>query len=184
MSTRPTSTIPALALPALLGLAIVLGTASSARAYERQVGLFVGAGYTGIATNTPYPPHAVAASVGVGVGLGDVWELRARLDYAYHPTAMNRIGGSVDLVYLVDVLTVVPYLGVSVGGSVSILDASLALGDVRGDFLAGGLGGLDVILGREWTVGAEVRVTVAVTDFDRAGLSITGLLRAQALFEI
>lgn len=184
MSSGSPSPLTALALSAATSAAIVLGTASGAQAYERQVGVFVGAGYTGIATNTPYPPHALALSAGVGVGLGDVWELRAHADYALHPTQLHRISGSVDLVYLIDVLTAVPYLGVSVGGAVSLLDASLALGDARGDFLAGGLAGLDFLLGREWTLGAELRVTVDVTDFDRAGLLITGLFRAQALFEI
>jgi hypothetical protein len=165
-------------------MASVMTSASTAQAYERQLGVFVGAGYTGIATTTPYPPHAVAASVGVGVGLSDVWEIRGHVDYGFHVAAMHRLGLGVDLVYLVDVLSVVPYLGVSVSGALALLDPSLAMGEVRGDFLAGGLAGLDVLLGREWTIGVEVRVNVGVTDFDRAGLLITGLCRAQALFEI
>lgn len=172
------------AVLATLVFGTALTTTAPALAYERQLGVYVGAGYTGIATSTPYPPHAVAASVGVGIGLGDVWELRAHLDYGFHVDAMHRVGGSVDLVYVLDVLTVVPYLGVSVGGVVSILDRSLMLGEARGDFLAGGLAGIDVLLDREWTVGAEVRVNVGVTDFDRAGLLVTGLARAQVLFEI
>lgn len=155
-----------------------------ARAYDRQLGLFAGAGYTGIVGDTPYPPHAVHGSVGVGVGLSDVWELRGRVDYAFHPSALHRLGASVDLVYLVDVLSVVPYLGLSAGGLISILDASLMLESVRGDFVAGGVLGLDVLLGREWTVGVEVRPTVVITDLDREPLMITGLVRAQALFEI
>lgn len=155
-----------------------------ARAYDRQLGLFVSAGYTGIVGDTPYPPHAIHGGVGVGVGLSDVWELRGRIDYAFHPSALHRVGASVDLVYLVDVLSAVPYLGVSVGGLVSVLDASLMLEAVRGDFVAGGVLGLDVLLGREWTIGVEVRPVVVVTDFEREPLVITGLVRAQALFEI
>jgi hypothetical protein len=162
-----------------------LGTAAtSARAYDRQLGLFVGAGYTGIVGDTPYPPHAVAASVGVGLGLGDVWELRLRADYAAHVGSMHRVTGSFDVVYLVDVLSAVPYLGLSAGGAVSILDASLALGDVRGDLVLGGLLGLDVLIGREWTVGGEVRFAWVVTDFAREPMQLTGLVRAQLLFEI
>ena len=178
------SSMSPLVLVLAITVASVAAPLSTAHAYERQLGVFVGAGYTGIATSTPYPPHAVTASVGVGVGLGDVWELRGHLDYGFHVSAMHRLGLGVDLVYLVDVLSVVPYLGVSVSGALSLLDPSLAMGDLRGDFLAGGLAGLDVLIGREWTIGAEVRINVGVTDFDRAGLLITGLCRAQALFEI
>lgn len=176
-------------IPCLVGPLVVLGLTclgpvSSAAAYDRQLGVFVGAGYTGIATSTPYPPHAVHAGVGVGVGLGDVWELRVRADYGLHVATMHRLSTSVDLVYLLDVLSVVPYLGVSVGGAISIFDRSLGVGDLGGDFLAGALLGLDVLLDRQWTLGGEARVTVGVADFDRAGLLVTGLLRAQALFEL
>jgi hypothetical protein len=171
-------------LVALVGLASTFVAAAPARAYDRQVGLFLGAGYTGIVGDTPYPPHAVAASFGVGFGLGDVWELRVRADYAAHVATMHRVTGSVDVVYLVDVLSAVPYLGLSAGGAVSILDPSLALGDVQGDLVLGGLLGLDVLIGREWTVGGEVRFAWVVTDFAREPMQLTGLLRAQMLFEI
>jgi hypothetical protein len=97
---------------------------------------------------------------------------------------MHRVTGSFDVVYLVDVLSAVPYLGLSAGGAVSILDASLALGDVRGDLVLGGLLGLDVLIGREWTVGGEVRFAWVVTDFAREPMQLTGLVRAQLLFEI
>ena len=192
MLRRPTRTLRARVRESLgsaptlgaLSCVAVLAASASARAYDRQAGLFVGAGYTGIVGDTPYPPHAVAASVGAGFGLGDTWELRVRADYAAHLASMHRISAAVDVVYLVDVLSVVPYLGLSAGGSVSVLDASLALEALRGDLLLGGLVGLDVLIGREWTVGAEVRFAWAVTDFDREPMQLTGLARAQYLFEI
>jgi hypothetical protein len=178
---------PPRALACLLvgaGVSAVVGVPALAHAYDRQVGLSLGAGYTGIVGDTPYPPHAVAASLGVGFGLGDVWELRVRADYAAHIPSMHRVAGAVDVVYLVDVLSAVPYLGLSVGGAVTILDSSLMLETVRGDLLLGGLAGLDVLIGREWTVGGEVRFAWAVTDFDREPMQLTGLVRAQILFEI
>jgi hypothetical protein len=168
----------------MVSLGCVLGGVPSASAYDRQAGLSLGAGYTGIVGDTPYPPHAVAASLGVGFGLVDTWELRLRADYAAHLSSMHRVTGSADVVYLVDVLSVVPYLGLSLGGAVTILDASLGLGDVRGDLVLGGLLGLDVLIGREWTVGGEVRFAWVVTDFEREPMQLTGLLRAQILFEI
>jgi hypothetical protein len=155
-----------------------------ALAYERQVGVWAAAGYTGIVGDTPLPPHAVHAGVGVGVGLGDTWELRGRLDYAFHVSTAHRASASVDLVYVVDVLSVVPYLGLGVGGALAALDPSLGRGELRGDFLAGAILGLDVLLGREWTVGVEIRPTFVVTDFDAEPLVLTALVRGQALFEI
>ncbi|MBX7194598.1 MAG: hypothetical protein K1X94_21265 [Sandaracinaceae bacterium] len=174
--------------PAVMGLVLtglaLMGLVPSAHAYDRQVGLFATAGYTGIVGDTPYPPHAVTAGLGVGFGLDDVWELRVRTDYAAHVPNVHRMSLSADLVYLVDVLSAVPYLGISAGGALSVLDASLGLGELRGDFLAGALGGLDVLLGREWTLGVELRLAWVLTDFDREPMQITGLARLQALFEL
>lgn len=173
----------------LLGVALVatgLGLARPvpAHAYEDQVGLFATGGYGAIVGDTPYPPHALSLGLGVSVGLGDVWELRGRFDYAHHVSAMNRLTGSVDLVYLVDVLSVVPYVGVSAGGAVSVLPPSFGLGEVRADLIVGAVLGLDVLLGRELTIGVELRPAWALTDFDREPMLLSALLRAQWLLEI
>ncbi len=167
-------------------LACVLALLSppSAHAYDRQIGLALGAGYTGITGNTTLPPHALHVGVGVGVGLGDTWELRVRADYAHHLLQMNRVSGSLDLVYLLDVLSVVPYLGVSVGGAVAVIEPVGAPGLVRGDFLAGAVLGLDVLIGREWTVGVEIRPTFVPTNFGEEPMLLTVLARGQALFEM
>ncbi|MFN9812177.1 MAG: hypothetical protein ACK6CU_21375 [Deltaproteobacteria bacterium] len=169
---------------ALVGAAVVSLSGPPARAYDRQAGIFLDAGYAGIAGDTPYPPHAIAAGLGFGLGLGDTWELRLRADYAAHFSALHRLTGSVDVVYVVDVLSAVPYLGLSAGGALSFLDPSLSLGDLRGDLALGALVGLDVVLGRSWTVGGEARFAWLVTDLARQPLQFTVVVRAQYLFEI
>jgi hypothetical protein len=175
---------PSLALGAVLGGAMLAGMPSSARAYEDQVGLWAVAGYTGIVGDTPMPPHAIHAGVGVGVGLGDTWEIRGRLDYAFHVDAAHRTALSVDLVYVLDVLSVVPYLGVGAGGALTVLSQTLGLGELRGDFLAAVVLGLDVLLDRTWTFGVELRPTFVVTSLDAEPFVLSALARAQILFEI
>ncbi len=171
-----------------LGLALSIALSilpSAARAYEDQLGLFATAGYTGIASDTVYPAHAVTLGAGIGVGLGDTWELRARADYAFHVAAMHRVALSADLVYVVDVLSVVPYLGLSVGGIVSVIDASLpSLEGVRGDLRLGAVLGLDLLLTRELAIGVELRPEWIVTDFDREPFELGAVLRLEGLFEL
>lgn len=169
----------------VVALTVAVASApSTARAYEGQAGLWAAAGYTGIVGNTPLPPHAVHLGVGVGVGLDDTWELRGRLDYGFHMDAAHRAAASVDLVYVLDVLSVVPYLGIGAGGALTVLSPSLGLGDVRGDFVTSVLLGLDVLLDRTWTIGVEIRPTFAVTHFDAEPFALSALARAQVLLEI
>lgn len=186
-SPRPAPSASICALAA--GLAIASLSPGVARAYEDQLGLSVTAGYVGITADTPYPPHALAVGVGVGVGLDDTWELRAHLDYAYHVEGMHRAIASVDLVYLVDVLSVVPYLGLSAGGALSVLEdpllASPLVGDdrVRGDLRLGIVLGLDVLLSREAAIGLELRPGAYVTDFDRSPIELGASIRLTWLLE-
>jgi hypothetical protein len=161
-----------------------LGVPCPARAYEDQVGVWGVAGYTGIVGDTRLPPHAVHLGAGLGVGLGDTWELRGRADYAFHVESTHRIGLAMDLVYVLDVLSVVPYLGIGAGGAITVLPEVLGLGDLRGDFLATVVLGLDVLLDRTWTVGIELRPTFVVTSLDTDPFVLSALARAQVLLEI
>ena len=163
----------------LLGLGLValvaLGRPSVAHAYERQVGLTLELGYS----TTPIgmlPAHGIYVQGGVSVGLGDTWELRARLDYAFHPEPMHRWSAGAELVYLVDIFEVVPYLGVGVAGLVTLTDTL-----ILGDFAVGGVVGLDVLLSREVTLGFVVRPYAVVTSLDYSPLWLEAGARLQFL---
>lgn len=163
----------------LVGLGIValvaLGRPCEARAYERQVGLSLELGYA-ITPIGALPPHGVYAEGGVSVGLGDAWELRGRIAYAYHPAPMHRWAGGVELVYLIDVFEIVPFLGLGVSGIATLNDVV-----VTGDFAANAVVGLDVLLSRDVTLGIEVRPSVLLTSLDTAPLWLEAGARLQWL---
>ena len=176
-------------MQALFRSAAVVIAASSiaarALAYEDQLGVNATLGYTGIIGDTALPPHGLTAGVGVSFGLGDTWEIRGRGDYAYLFSGAHRGALTADLVYLIDILSVVPYLGLSVGGAITSVDASaLVPAQLLGDLLLGAVVGVDVLLGREWTIGVEVRPHVMVLHLDSEPFDLAAMVRVQHLFEL
>jgi hypothetical protein len=134
-----------------LGLALVPATA---RAYERRLTVGAEVGYASVLIQSALPVHGVTAGAGATLGLSDVWSLRGHLAYALHPADRTLHVGllGVDVVYLVDIVRLVPYFGAGV--------------DVLGTVFNGGAGtdlGLHVSLGaeyfldRDWIVGLEIR---------------------------
>lgn len=164
---------------ALVGLGLValvaLARPAVAHAYEGQVGLSLELGYAAVPTG-PLPSHGAYTELGVGVGLGDTWELRGRVAYAYHPEPMHRWAGGVELVYLIDVFEIVPFLGLGVSGLVTLTDTA-----VIGDFAVNGVVGFDVLLSREVTLGIAVRPSVVVTSLDTTPVWIEAGARVQWL---
>lgn len=158
---------------------------SPALAYEDQLGVTATLGYTGVFGDTSLPPHGATVGVGVSYGLGDTWEIRGRLDYALLFTSAHRGALTADLVYLIDVLSFVPYVGLSVGGAITNVDANaLMTSQLRGDLLIGAVVGGDVMLGREWTIGFEVRPYVMPLHFASEPFDLAALLRVQRLIEL
>ncbi len=165
------------ALPYALGLGLALATLapSPARAYERQIGLTLELGYA-VLPSGPLPPHGAYAELGASVGLSDVWELRVRAGYAYHPEPMHRWVYGAEIVYLVDILEVVPFLGVGVLGVTTLVDPALSA-----DFAVDGVFGLDVLLSREITLGVVVRPNVVLTALDTSPVWLEAGVRLQGL---
>lgn len=166
---------------------VILASAvsSSAFAYEDQLGVTVTLGYSGIFGDTRLPPHGASAGVGISYGLGDTWELRGRADYTFFFTRAHRGALTADLVYLIDVLSFVPYVGLSVGGALSSVDAdALAPSELRGDLVVGAVVGGDIMLDRSWTLGFEIRPYVMPLHFASEPLNLAALLRVQRLIEL
>ena len=155
---------------------LALARPSTARAYERQIGLTLELGYA-VTPTGPLPPHGIYVEGGVSVGLGDTWELRGRLAYAYHPAPMHRWAGGVELVYLIDVFEIVPFLGLGVSGIATLTDLTST-----GDFAGNAVIGLDVVLSREATIGFVVRPSVVFTSLDSSPVWLEAGARLQYLF--
>lgn len=169
---RPLTLVTAAALAGL-------GAPASALAYEDQMGLSVGLG--GEVAMTDPVSGGPGATLTFAYGLGDTFELRVHADYLVHVTdeTAHRVLGAVDLVYLLDILTVVPYFGVSAGGAVTVADRSTV-----GDLVLGAIVGIDFVLSRTFTLGLEVRPYVLPLHFDVESLALAGYARAQWLIEI
>ena len=181
------------AAPTCLAAAIVaaLLSPSAARAYEDQIGLSFGAGYAVVASDNPLPHHGFALQLEGSLGLDDTWEVRVIAGYALHLDAgsLHRVSTGLELVYLIDILELVPFFGLGVDAPVSIWDRE-GTTDAWIDVAGHAVVGLDWLLSREWAIGLEVRPYVLLTSFDDQPprpadpVWITAILRAQMLFEI
>jgi hypothetical protein len=155
---------------------LFLALATPARAYEDQLTVGAGAGYAH-AASSGLPRHGVIFDLSASVGLSPVWSVRARASYALHPAdrplhAML-LGG--DLLYLVDVVELVPYFGAGAGGIARAysddfqLDATLQL-----------VLGLGYLISRELTFELEARPYLIVTELD--GDPFYGAVSASLVF--
>ncbi|MFO0681034.1 MAG: hypothetical protein U0234_03235 [Sandaracinus sp.] len=166
-------------LPALgLGLALLALAPAPARAYDRQLGLSLELGYA-VLPSGPLPPHGAYAEIGAALGLDDVWEIRVRAGYAFHPEPMHRWVYGAEIVYLVDIFEVVPFLGLGVAGITTFQDPTLTA-----DFAVDGVFGLDVMLSREITLGVIVRPNVVLTALDTSPVWLEAGARLQGLFPL
>lgn len=165
--------------------AIAVLLPSPARAYEDRAALSLEAGYAGILSDSPLPDHGFVAGFGVGFGLSDVWELRVDAAYAFHPGTLHRMRGSAEVIYVIDVLTVVPYLGLGVGalGSVSV-PGGVEPTQAWADFTAHAVVGFDVLLDRDWTVGLTVRPIFLLTSLPTDPFYLTITARASYLVDL
>lgn len=162
-----------------------------ARAYEDQFGLAIAGGYAVIPSSDPRSPagtplaqHGFVLQGEASVGLGDTWELRAIGGYAMEigDSPLHRASLGAEIVYLVDILEVVPFLGLGIDAPISVLG-----GEVWADFAGHAVIGLDWLLAREYAIGLEFRPYVLFTALSRTAgdpVWMTAIARFQYLFEI
>lgn len=148
-----------------LGFASLCGALLSARpaaAYEDQATLGLGLGYAHAFGVDPAPGAAVALSG--SLGLGQSWSARALVGYALHPEPERplHVGlAGAELVYLIDVIELVPWLGLGADGVL------WAQGDELGPELAAhAVLGLDYLWSRELTLSLELRPYLLLTELD------------------
>lgn len=140
----------------VFGFLVALFWSSSAAAFEDKVALSAGAGYA--AWPGIDEPHGVALDLQVGVGLGQVWQLRAGGSTALHPSsneALHTPSLRAELVYLVDIVDVVPFAGLGVSGV-----AALGGTDDRIEPAAHVVAGAAYWLSFDWLLELDVRAHV------------------------
>ena len=148
---------------AALAAACVLGAPAGARAYEDQITLGLGIGYANFVARSQPANGAVFDAV-TSVGLSPVWTLRARLAYGLHPAQPPLHVGiaGLELLYLIDVVEVVPYFGIGVDGF-----GHARSGAVDVDAASHAVVGADYLLSRDMAIGLELRPYVLWTALDR-----------------
>lgn len=112
----------------VLGLVTALGWSSSARAFEDKLALGAGAGYA-LAPEAE-AAHGVAIDVQAGLGISEVWQLRAGGTFAEHPHPADELHVAAlraELVYLIDIVDIVPFGGIGLAGFALFGDEPLAI---------------------------------------------------------
>ena len=153
---------------------------SSARAYEDQLSLGVGAGYA-YATREDSSHHGAFVDVEASLGLSATWSLRGVLGFGYHPEKPRLSEGvlGIEALYLVDVLEFVPYAGIGVDGLLSIprTEAHMAIG-------AHPVLGIDWLLDRSFLLGLCARPIFILSQLDHSPLYLSVTLSATWLLDL
>lgn len=157
---------------ASLALLLGVGVAGSARAYEDQLGLGLGLGYA-YAVSDDAPAHGALADLSLSAGLGQAWTLRGRGGYAFHPAdaPLHAVHAAGELLYVVDVVEVVPYGGLGIGGS-----ALARAGRLRVEPVTHAVLGLDWLVDRALAVELDARLAVLPASLDRDPMQVAVVL--------
>lgn len=103
----------------MIGLAVVLLAASPASAFEDKLTLGAGAGYA-VWPGVP-AAHGAALDLQAGLGLSETWQARVGAAFALHPhvsedLALKTLSVRAEIVYLIDIVDIVPFGGVGISG--------------------------------------------------------------------
>jgi hypothetical protein len=163
----------------LLSLLLPLLWPQSAMAYEDQLTLSVGPGYAAAIGGEPV--HGALLDFGAGMGLDEVWTIRARASYALHPAeAPAQVGLMAgELLYVVDILEVVPYFGVGAGGMVTLREGEGELAGIAYPVL-----GAQYLLTRELSLGLDVRPVIRFTDLGEQPVYLAARLALVFVFDL
>jgi hypothetical protein len=151
-------------LPPCAALLSCLAFACPVRAYEDQFTLGLGAGYAHAASSA-LSRNGALFDLSASTGLGPVWSLRGRASYAIHPDSQPLHVTLLDaeVLYLIDVLEIVPYFGLGAGAAGRVFGDDL---DV--DATVHAVVGLDYLISRALTLELDARPYLLVTELDGA----------------
>jgi hypothetical protein len=157
-----------------------------AAAYEDQLTLEAGLGYAHATDADADTQAGLPFSLAASIGLDDVWTVKALGSYALHPAVAGTrhvVLAGAELVYVIDVLELVPYFGAG-------LDVFAAWRAPTQDLDAAAhlVFGADYLLTRRLFVGLEIRPYLLLTrlghDDGRTPLYVTALARIGVSWEL
>jgi hypothetical protein len=162
---------------------LVAASAAPALAYEDQVSIDAELAYVhGFAKNSQARgQNGIAVAAGASYGLSNVLTLRGQFMWAFHPSEgpLRSIAWlSADLVYVIDVLEIVPYFGAGVDGAGLIASGA----DFEAEFGVHPVIGFDYLLSRALAIGVQVKPVFVLTSLDdmpvylQAGITLSYLL--------
>lgn len=151
-----------------------------AHAYEDQVTLGLGAGYAN-AVSDSLPQHGALFDLSSSVGLSNVWTIRGRASYAYHPDDVPMHVGilGAELLYMIDVTEVVPYFGIGMDG----IGHALKHGTLTVDAASHVVLGIDYLASRSVALELDGRALALWTALDHDPLYITATLSVIWIFD-
>ena len=157
--------------------------AAPAGAYEDQLSLGAGAGYA-YAARDGGPHHGVAFDIEASLGLSAVWSLRSVLGYSLHPAdrSLSRLSLGAEVVYQVDVLELVPSLGLGLDALGSRSHARPH--DTRVDLGLHPVLGIDWLVRRELMLGLSARPIFVLSHASLEPLYLTVSLTASWLLDL
>ena len=163
-----------------IALALWCALLRTARAYEDQAQVDLALGFAGVVDAPGLPGRAATLDVGGSYGLGDLFMLRGALGYGLaresgQTVSMGR--GRLSLVYIVDVLRIVPFFGVGAGAALHDADGLTITPHFFGTL------GLDYLVDRTWTVGADGRTGIFLIAGEPYA-SIEAQLRLSRVFDL
>ena len=155
----------------------VWAPASPAQAYEDLTSLDAEFSYAHAFADEA-PRHGAALGLGASLGLDEVLSVRGQFAWALHPDTAGNLSVlllSAELLYLIDVLEIVPYFGAGVDG----LGTWAAGESIQADFGVHPVLGFDWLLSREFALGIQLRPVFVLTQLDawpvyfKAGVSVS-----------
>ncbi len=172
--------LPQLWIAGILLSAALLWPLPRARAYEDQLTVGVAPGYA-VRFSEERTGHYAVLGLSSSLGLDQTWSARARLGYAIEPVSepVHLFLASADIIYLVDVLQIVPYLGVGIDGigtlTGSIFDTDAGIHAVLG---------LDYLYSRTVILGLEIGPLLVISDGGGWPLYLSANTKINFIFDL
>jgi hypothetical protein len=155
---------------------------SHARAYEDQASLGLQLGYA-YATQHSSPHHGGLVGIEGSLGLDDTFSVRGLISYGLQPGTrpLSELNIGAELIYMIDVLALVPYFG----GGIDALGSWQARGAAfAADFAVHPVFGIDWLPSRNWVLGLEARPLFLLTALRSQPIYVTVAISAALLFDL